>query len=92
MAPKPDVSAYTGLMRKPYLILAEWDPDARVWVATSGDVPGLATESATLESLDAKLRVMVPELLEANGVSAWDEDATYELVARRFGALATALS
>lgn len=46
---------------------AEWDPEAGVWVATSEDVPGLATEAETLESLMAKLRVLVPELLEANG-------------------------
>jgi len=45
---------------------ADWDPEAEVWVATSDDVPGLATEAETIESLTAKLRIMVPELLEAN--------------------------
>jgi hypothetical protein len=48
------------------VISAEWDPDARVWVATSDDVPGLATEAATMEALAQKLRVMVPELLALN--------------------------
>jgi predicted RNase H-like HicB family nuclease len=47
---------------------AEWDPEAQVWVAISDDVPGLATESATLESLTEKLRILIPELLEANGI------------------------
>jgi predicted RNase H-like HicB family nuclease len=32
---------------KPFFIRAEWDEEARVWVATSDDVPGLATEGET---------------------------------------------
>ena len=51
-----------------YHILADWDPEAGVWVATSEDVPGLATEAPSLESLTEKLRIMVPELLEANEI------------------------
>jgi hypothetical protein len=51
-----------------YLIEATWDPEAAVWVATSEDVPGLATESASLEALTETLRILVPELLEANDV------------------------
>jgi hypothetical protein len=51
-----------------YTIAAEWDAEAAVWVATSEDVPGLATGDETFEALAAKLRVMVPELLELNGV------------------------
>ncbi|MDQ1270189.1 MAG: hypothetical protein QG618_1499 [Thermodesulfobacteriota bacterium] len=53
--------------KKPYFIRAEWDDEADVWVASSEDVLGLATESATLEGLIEKLKVMIPELLEANG-------------------------
>lgn len=49
-----------------YLIHVAWDAEANVWVATSDDVPGLVTEADTLEALDSKLQVMVPELLEAN--------------------------
>ncbi len=48
-------------------IRAEWDDEANVWVATSDDVSGLATEAETIEALNAKLQRMVPELLEANG-------------------------
>ncbi len=55
-----------------YHILADWDPEARVWVATSDDVPGLATEAETIEALTEKLRVIVPELLEANHLLAGD--------------------
>ena len=45
---------------------AIWDDEAKVWVAESNDVPGLVTEAPTLEALQAKIRVLVPELLELN--------------------------
>jgi Domain of unknown function (DUF1902) len=51
-----------------YHVDAIWDADAAVWVATSDDVPGLATESETIEALSRKLRTMVPELLHLNHV------------------------
>lgn len=57
-----------------YHVVARWDDEARVWVATSDDVPGLVTEAATQAELAAKLKVMIPELLEENGVS---EDACH---------------
>jgi len=46
-----------------YHVSAFWDEEAKVWVATSDDVPGLATEAETVELLLGKLRVMIPELL-----------------------------
>jgi hypothetical protein len=49
-----------------YRVDAAWDPEAAVWVATSEDVPGLATEAPTIEGLADKLRTIIPELLEAN--------------------------
>jgi len=49
-----------------YHVRADWDPEAEVWVATSEDVPGLVTESTTIEALAEKLRTLIPELLEAN--------------------------
>ena len=42
--------------KRPYFIRAEWDEEANVWVASSEDVPGLATESETLENLIQKLK------------------------------------
>ncbi len=50
-----------------YRVEAHWDQQAQVWSASSEEVPGLATEAETIESLRKKLRVMVPELLELNG-------------------------
>lgn len=51
-----------------YHVQAEWDPEASVWVATSDDVPGLVTEAETIEGLTDRLRTMIPDLLEANGL------------------------
>lgn len=54
------------MRNKPLFVRVEWDETARVWVATSDDVPGLATEESSLESLIEKLKTMIPELLAAN--------------------------
>jgi predicted RNase H-like HicB family nuclease len=64
---------------------AFWDGEAEVWVATSEDVPGLATEAETLEALSQKLRTMVPELLQLNQVIPEGEDSivTIELTSHR---------
>ncbi len=55
-----------------YQVSAFWDEAATVWVATSEDVPGLATEADTVEALSQKLREIVPELLLSNHVIAAD--------------------
>lgn len=52
----------------PYRVIAEWDEDARVWVTSSEDVPGLATGADTFEDLIEKLKIVVPELLDENGL------------------------
>ena len=55
-----------------YNVEASWDAEAAVWVATSEDVPGLATEAETIEALTQKLRCMIPELVLLNRVLAPD--------------------
>jgi len=69
--------------KKPFFIRAEWDEEAKVWVASSDDVPGLATEEETLEILIQKLKIMVPELLEANGQDV-ETEILFEVFTRRF--------
>jgi len=70
---------------KQITVNAEWDPEAKVWVATSDDVPGLITEAETVEALAEKLSTMIPELLEANGTLASDaiREAPINLIAHR---------
>jgi predicted RNase H-like HicB family nuclease len=52
----------------PYQVTVEWDDEARVWVASSDDVPGLATGADTFEDLIEKLKTVIPELLVENGL------------------------
>lgn len=70
---------------KQITVNAEWDPEAKVWVATSDDVPGLITEADTVEALAEKLSVMIPELLEANGtlVGEATREVPINLIAHR---------
>jgi hypothetical protein len=70
-------------MNKPYYVHAEWDAEANVWVATSDEVPGLATEAETTELLINKLKLMIPDLLALNGVVT-DGAVAFELMTRRF--------
>ena len=49
-----------------YAVSAIWDPDARVWIATSDDVPGLVSEAETLEALVEQVKPLVRELLALN--------------------------
>jgi predicted RNase H-like HicB family nuclease len=53
-------------MAKTYTVNAAWDDDAKVWVATSDDVPGLVTEARTLDVLVERVRAVAPELLDDN--------------------------
>jgi predicted RNase H-like HicB family nuclease len=79
-------------MQKIYFVRAEWDGEAKVWVATSDDVPGLATEAETMKELSKKLEVMIPELFTENGYLDVGE-ISYEVLARKFSVTqATAVS
>lgn len=53
-------------MSRPLIVSAFWDSEAKVWVASCDDIH-LATEAETMELLVAKLNVMIPDLVEANG-------------------------
>ena len=61
-------------------ILANWDPEAKVWVAESNDIP-LVTEASTVEVLLAKLPGIIQDLLEdeADGKGL---DIAFEFCAR----------
>jgi predicted RNase H-like HicB family nuclease len=56
-------------MPQAVVVNVEWDPDAKVWVAESNDVPGLATGADTLEELIERLKVAIPEMLTGNGIA-----------------------
>lgn len=64
----PRMKDHTKAEMSPCQIKVEWDEEGQVWVASSDDAPGLATGADTFEDLVAKLRLVVPELLEENGL------------------------
>ena len=51
------------------IVKAEWDTEAEVWTATSGDVPGMVAESPTFEKLRPKIIAMIEDLIEEGVVS-----------------------
>lgn len=48
-------------MEKALFVRAEWDEEAKVWVATSDDVPGLVAEADTAETLLIKSKIVEGE-------------------------------
>lgn len=70
-------------MKTEYKVKAMWDPEAEVWVASSEEVPGLCTEAETLETLVEKLKTIVPELLQANGVVFPSHRLSFHIVSER---------
>ena len=63
-------------------ISSTWDSEAKVWFATSEDVPGLVLESETLDGIVEEARRLVPELLRLNGVPG---DTTASLLCQIHG-------
>lgn len=70
-------------MKTGYEIKAMWDAEAGVWVASSDEVSGLCTEAETMELLIEKLKVIVPELLQANGLVFSSHQLSFHIVSER---------
>jgi predicted RNase H-like HicB family nuclease len=54
-------------MRRHAFVRAAWDDEASVWYVEESDIPGLATESDTLDGLRQRVRDIIPDLLEGQG-------------------------
>lgn len=65
---------------KKFLVIAQWDNEAGVWVATSDDIPGLVTEAASLDELLKRVLAVAPELLEDNAHHIDDADHPGDLI------------
>ena len=65
-------------------VIVIWDGEAKVFVATSEDIPGLATEADTPEELVKKLQVIIPELLEWNAHLINEEIKEVKIVFQEF--------
>ena len=60
------------MIEVPYTIDARWDSAARVWVATSKSVPGIAVEAASCEEVIKVVKDALPHLFRDNGLD-YDE-------------------
>jgi predicted RNase H-like HicB family nuclease len=70
-------------MAQPIIVSAIWDAEAKVWIAESDGVPGLATGADTLEGLIEKLKVAIPELLAENGIPFEADKLPFKIEAER---------
>lgn len=70
-------------MRKQIAIDARWDEEASVWIATSGDLPGLVVEAPSWSAMISEAELLVPELLEFAGAQAADVSLTFRAETRR---------
>ena len=68
---------------KSYTVTCQWDPEASVWSVSESDVPGLVTEANTLDEIESKLRLIIPELLNLNEPSSASSAVPFELIARK---------
>jgi len=69
---------------KRYTVTCHWDEEAQVWYVAETDVPGLATEAATVEEMEDKLLRMVPELIELNVAPGKpSQPVPFELIMRK---------
>jgi hypothetical protein len=55
-------------MENRFNVKVTWDAEAKMWVADSDDIPGLAAEAPDDVSLREKLSGLIPELLALNHV------------------------
>ena len=65
------------------IVRADWDDEAKVWVASSTEIDGLAVEADTLERLGEKVEAAVLDLIELNGVEVPDGDVPVHIMAER---------
>jgi len=69
-------------MKSNLMINADWDSEARVWVAESVDVPGLVTEAENMEQLIKKLKILIPELLELNKGVGYESTIPFSIASK----------
>lgn len=65
------------------IVRADWDDEAKVWVASSADVAGLAIEAETLEALEPKVIAALEDLLELNGGDFEGRDIPVHIVTQQ---------
>ena len=56
-----------------YDVNVEWDNEAKVWIATSEDIPGLVLESGSFDALIERVQVAAQELIALNNLPTSNE-------------------
>lgn len=62
-----------------YRFIVDFDAEAGVWYVCDSNLPGLQTEAESLDILIQKLRVMVPDLLDAIDARDGGDDGKGEI-------------
>ena len=53
-------------MQEAYFAAILWDEEAGIWYVSDTDFPGLVAEAETQQELVRKIRLLIPELYDAN--------------------------
>ena len=53
------------------IVHADWDDEAKVWIATSATIDGLAIEADTFEQLLERVPGAIADLIELNGLVSY---------------------
>ena len=53
-------------VQEAYSVAILWDEEASVWYVSETDFPGLVAEAETQQGLVQKIRLLIPELYDAN--------------------------
>lgn len=53
-------------MQRAYSAVILWDEESSLWYVSETDFPGLVAEAETQQKLAQKIRLLVPELYDAN--------------------------
>lgn len=75
-----------------YTVHCACDPAAGFSYVSESDAPGLATEATTVESMQSKLELMIPELLLGNALLQAGDVVTFQLLPHRGGSTPAATS
>ncbi|MCS6759791.1 MAG: DUF1902 domain-containing protein, partial [Candidatus Devosia euplotis] len=66
------------------VVRAQWDNEAKVWVASSSDIEGLSVEDETIEALNEKVLGAIADLIELNGIDSDLVEIPVNLLAEQF--------
>ena len=70
-------------MANSIIVKAEWDSEAKVWVATTDDIGGFVAEADNFDDLQPKVMAILADLVELNGFESDLAEIPVHIVASR---------